>query len=88
MSATTPTRAVDPRTAARITRNLELSEGFSEAMLANMDVLAEIPNGSTLVLLPADDPETFEYNLQTAIRAARDGENVYLRQVTSDGRPK
>jgi Family of unknown function (DUF5647) len=87
VSATTPTE-IDPRTAKIVNRNLELTHGFTQAMLDNPELLNDVPNGVHLVLLPEDDPEMFEVNLRIGLDAARRGENVYLRHVTRDGRPK
>jgi Family of unknown function (DUF5647) len=85
-AATPP--VVDPETARIADRNLELFRGFNQAILDDPDRLGEIPNGVHLVLLPEDDPEMFEVNLRIGLDAARRGEDVYLRHVTRDGRPK
>jgi hypothetical protein len=88
MSRTATPPAVDPETAHVADRSLELFRGFNEAMLDDPNRLSEIPNGVHLVLLPEDDPEMFEVNVTIGLSAARRGENVYLRHVTRDGRPK
>lgn len=87
MSTAAPVTDIDPATAAIMDRNLELSHGFTDVMVRDPQLLAEIPDGCTLVLLPKDDPEMFEVNLRIGMDAARRGENVYLRQVTREGRP-
>jgi hypothetical protein len=87
MSATTSVD-VDTQTAKVVDRNLELTRGFTQAMLDDPALLQSIPNGVQLVLLPEDDPVMFETNLTIGLDAARRGENVLLRHVTHDGRPK
>jgi hypothetical protein len=87
MSTTARDAVVDTETAHIMDRNLDLSHGFAQAILDDPALLSEVPNGVTLVLLPKDDPEMFEINLKIGMDAARRGENVYLRQVTRDGRP-
>ena len=88
MTSPTQPLAIDPKTARIAERNLDLFRGFHEALLDDPERFHEIPKDAHLVLLPEGDPELFEVNLGLGIRAARRGENVYLRHVTHDGRPK
>ena len=87
MSATTES-AVDPRTAAAVDRNLDLVRGYMQAQLEDPSNMEQVPEGAHTILLPDDDPEWFEYNLQSVINSLRRGNNVYARHVTKDGRPK
>jgi hypothetical protein len=60
-------------------REIELSAAFVDAFYEDVSILDDIPNGSTLVPLPDDDPELAEINLQQGIRSAQDGADVYIR---------
>ena len=62
-------------------RDIELSVAFVSAFYSDASMLDDIPNGSTLVLLPDDDPELAEMNLKHGIDAARWGADVYIRHV-------
>jgi hypothetical protein len=62
--------------ADQVERNLDLAHDHLPAILDNPDLLDEIPDGATVVLLPADDPDLFEINLQIAVSRARKGDNV------------
>jgi hypothetical protein len=69
-------------------RNLELVAGYIQAQLEHPDDMEQVPEGAHTILLPDDDPEWFERNLQMAVNSLRSGSNVYARHVTKDGRPK
>jgi hypothetical protein len=73
--------------AEQIERNLDLARDHLQAILDNPDLLDEIPDGATVVLLPAGDPELFETNLRIAVSRARQRDNVYLRHVGREGTP-
>lgn len=51
--------------------------------MANPELLAEIPNGATVVLIPGDDPALGEYNFGVARTLVARGKNVYLKRVRS-----
>jgi hypothetical protein len=86
--STTQKTLIDPETEAAVTRNLELVQGYIAAQLEHPDDMEQVPEGAHTILLPADDPESFERNLQIVIDSLRRGNNVYARHVTKDGRPK
>jgi hypothetical protein len=65
------------------TRNAELAFDLLEAQLANPELLHEIPNGTTVVLIPEDDAELAEYNFGVARTLVARGKNVYLKRVSS-----
>lgn len=62
-----------------IERDAELHSKFVRAYFEDTSILEDIPNGSALILLPDDDPELVEANLQHAIYSARQGHDVYIR---------
>jgi len=86
--STTQEAVVSPETAASVTRNLELVQGYMAAQLEDVDNMEQVPEGAETILLPDDDPEWFEHNLRMVEAAIRGGANVYARHVTKDGRPK
>jgi len=67
-------------------RDTELHAAFVDAYFEDTTILEEIPNGSALFLIPDDDPELAESNLQSALDAARQGYDVYIRQFPGPGR--
>jgi hypothetical protein len=62
-------------------RNIELAFSFMHDVLDDPALLDEIPEGTTLVLIPSDDPATAEANLQIATTEARKGRDVSIRHV-------
>jgi hypothetical protein len=62
-------------------RNITLSFEFAKSIIDDPAILEEIPDGATLVLLPADEPDLARENLRLGIEAAERGENVYIRHV-------
>jgi hypothetical protein len=79
---------ISQRSGETIDRNLELIHGYIRAQLEDVDNMEHVPEGAETVLLPDDDPEMFERNLEIVINSLRGGANVYARHVTKDGRPK
>jgi Family of unknown function (DUF5647) len=79
---------VSQRSGESIDRNLELVAGYIQAQLEDPDNMEQVPEGAHTILLPDDDPEWFERNLEMVISSLRGGANVYARHVTKDGRPK
>jgi Family of unknown function (DUF5647) len=71
----------DTVAARMIDRNINLAFDHLRAILDNPDLLAEIPNGATVVDIPDDDVELAQYNLALALFAFARGKNVYLRHV-------
>ncbi len=68
-------------TATAADRNLALIGDMLQAQLANPELLNEIPNGATVVLIPEDDAELAEYNFGVARTLVARGKNVYLKRV-------
>jgi hypothetical protein len=70
--------ATDPADAAAIGRAFDVMQ----AAIADPTILEEIPRGATLVVLRAeDDLTTIDEQLRIAVRAARRGNNVYIRHL-------
>lgn len=74
----------------QVEKNLELARRFAHHLLDHPDELLAMPDGADVVLIPADDPEVAEANLQLAkkILAERlvnsgEGQSVLLRTVPS-----
>lgn len=62
-----------------IERYYELSDAFVDAYFDDASILEDIPNGSTLILVPDDDPELAKFSLREGVRAAEEGADVYIR---------
>lgn len=62
-------------------RNITLSFEFAKSIIDDAEILEEIPDGATLVLLPEDEPDLAKENLRLGVKAAERGENVYIRHV-------
>ncbi len=76
---TTAEPTLDTATAAD--RNLALIGDMLQAQLADPELLNDIPNGATVVLIPEDDAELAEYNFGVARTLVARGKNVYLKRV-------
>jgi len=76
MSATTLT-AVDEMTE----KSFELARRWGLALIDDPALLAEIPEGANLVLMPDDDLPFAEAKMALGIAAIRRGENVYFRHL-------
>ena len=63
-------------------RDTDLWVEFTHAIIDDPSILDDIPQGSTVALIPDDDPELAEVNLQKAIESARRGSDVYIRHVS------
>jgi hypothetical protein len=70
-----------PDEAVLAERNIKLAFSFMHDILDDPGILDEIPDGVTLVLIPADDPATAEANLEIATDEARNGRDVYIRHI-------
>jgi len=64
-----------------VERNIDLAFACARAILADASLLDGIPNGVTLVLLPEEDRDLTEQNLQGGLRAIRAGKDVLFRHV-------
>lgn len=62
-------------------RNISLSFEFAKSIIDDPTILEAIPEGSTLVLVPENEPDLAEENLRLGVEAARRGEDVYIRHV-------
>lgn len=71
---------LDRRSAVR--QNLELARKHLRAIVAEPALAERIPNGTTLVLVPDDNPLLAQHNLNLALDAFADGKNVYLCHIT------
>lgn len=49
-----------------VEKNLTLSFEFERYLLEHPELLARIPSGAEVVLLPKDDPELYRINLESA----------------------
>lgn len=73
--------APKPATPEHMKRNIGLGFDLFEAILDDVAILDEIPNGATVVLLPDDDQVLFDANIALGVNAARQGRDVLLRHV-------
>ena len=64
-------------------RVFDLVDDFTQAILADPTLLAGVPHGATLVLLPDDDPEFVDRSIERGIATVRRGRDVYFRHVTT-----
>lgn len=56
----------------QMNRNLALTEEHLKAWLDQPELLDTIPEGATVIYLPADDPELKEANLEMALDIVRE----------------
>ena len=56
-----------------VDKNLELSEGLLRLLLENPSASEEIPEGANLIVLPLDDPELFQANLEQLVTLKEQG---------------
>lgn len=84
MTATRPTARTTPAEAfadSQVARAIELSGATALAILDDPTLLDDIPNGCTLIPLPAGEPEFAERRLALGIASVRQGQNVYFKHV-------
>lgn len=67
--------------AEQIERNLSLAGAHLRQVVADPSILDGIPDGVTLVFLPADDAKLREANIEMGIDALRRGEDVLFKHV-------
>lgn len=65
-----------------VKNDTDLWVAFSQAIVDDPSILEDIPDGSTVVLIPDDDPEIAEANIQRGVDAVRRGSDVYIRHVS------
>ena len=69
-------------------RAIALTFDFNRAILADPSILDDIPDGATIVLIPSEDPELAEAEVEQGLAALRQGRDVYFRHVRpGDRRP-
>lgn len=56
-----------------VDKNLELSEALLRRFLEAPSTLEEIPEGANLIVLPLDDPELFQANLEQLVALKEQG---------------
>lgn len=74
-----PVTTLDEETA--LTRNLEIAQRELLAQLEHPELLAQIPDGATVVVIPDDDPDLAAYNLALVPALVAQGRNVYIQHV-------
>jgi hypothetical protein len=67
--------------AARWAADADLHLRVVHDMIARPDAYDDVPSGSTLVLVPDDDPVQAEWAIRQGAAAARRGASVYLRRI-------
>lgn len=55
--------------------------GFLRGIVANPDILTDIPEGANVVLIPADDPELAAIEIEAGMLALSRGQDVYFRHI-------
>jgi hypothetical protein len=69
--------------ATMVHRNLALAGEAIKSLLGDAAARDQLPNGSTVVLLPGDDPALSEANQALGLAALRAGEDVTFHHVRS-----
>lgn len=66
-----------------------IGQGFDllRSLIADPTLLEQLPDGATIAIIPEDDPEVAQINLEAAGRAAQKGKDTYYHFIGSDGRP-
>jgi hypothetical protein len=54
---------LNPMTVEMTTRNIRLTGRFLAEVMDDPDILNEIPDDAIVVLIPPDDPELAQYNI-------------------------
>lgn len=68
-------------------RVIGLGFDLLRSVIADPVLLEQLPDGATIAIVPEDDPEVAQINLEAARHAAQKGEDVRYHFVGSDGRP-
>jgi hypothetical protein len=78
----TPTPVANPPTLEAFDRKtISLTADFIEAALDDASILAGIPHGAVLVLLPEDDSDFVEESIALGVAAVRRGQDVVFRHT-------
>ena len=64
-------------------KNIDLAFAFADAIINDPDMLARIPEGATIVLIPKDDPQQAAYNILLGVAAVEAGDNAFFLHVVS-----
>lgn len=80
------TEELSAETVSRVTRNLGLVRRFARQIVENPGVLDQLPSGA-LVLVPDNDPELAELNIQAGLRSLREGHDVTFHHLRSSEIP-
>lgn len=64
-----------------VEHNIGVAFSLVRAIAHDPSLLEEIPDGASVVPLPADDPQQREDGQRMGLRAAEAGESVYLIQL-------
>ena len=64
-------------------KTISLTADFIETAFDDASVLAGIPDGALLILLPEDDPSFLEQSIALGIDAVRDGRDVVFRHTAA-----
>jgi hypothetical protein len=78
---------------ALVERNIELGFDFTEFLLEHPKLLDAIPDEARVVLLPVDDPQACDQNLQLAEQAAANDERpnrptIYVLLIPTERKDK
>jgi Family of unknown function (DUF5647) len=78
-----------PRTVATVPpvdefdrKTISLTADFVETALDDPSILAGIPHGAVLVLLPDNDPDFVQESIAIGFEAVRQGKDVVFRHLT------
>jgi hypothetical protein len=74
-------RRANATTEGVVERSIALLSAFTQAMITDPSLGAEIPKGATLVLIPDDDPELAAHNQRLGEHAEAAGRPVYIRHI-------
>lgn len=70
---------------AIVKRALALAGVFMRQIAANPAIAPTIPDGTTVILLPDNDPELAAYNTKLGMHAIASGANAYFLHVEMAG---
>ncbi len=66
-------------------RNILLAFELAQTHLEHPELLNDVPDGATLVLIPDNDPELTAFNIELGMKAVQAGQDVYFRHVRGSG---
>jgi len=71
----------DQATRRDVSKSSDLTRRFVFRGFGDPSLFMDIPDGVTLILIPDDDPEQAEAEIEAGIRAVKRGENVFFRHL-------